>query len=417
MKNSNLVKGAALAILAAFISACGTQQEASENEISHPVVSVAQVVNERLTEWDTFTGRLEAPQNVELRARVSGYIDQVTFEEGAVVEAGDTLFVIDDRKFRAEVQRIEAELKSAQAKLTLAATEFERAEKLIARNAISTELLDQRRSQYSESIANVESMKASLQLAQLQLSYTRVEAPISGRVSRAMVTKGNYVNAGQSVLTSLVSIDKVYAYFDADEQTYLNYVRLAKEGARPSSRTNENPVVMGLANQKDFPYQGYIDFVDNQINPASGTIRGRAVFDNADGTFIPGLFARIKLVGSATYKGILIDDKAIGTDLNNKFVLVLGDDNVVKYRAVELGEKLNGLRIIKSGLNPEDRIVVNGLQRVRPGATVAPQLVQMADQDTMSKLQQAQLMIDQAFSRKQVAQKASNLPLSDEVDG
>ncbi|GLR71004.1 efflux RND transporter periplasmic adaptor subunit [Agaribacter marinus] len=402
MKLTTTIKGSLVALIAAAISACGTGETNESTQISQvqaPQVTVAQVVNERLTEWDTFTGRLEAPETVNLRPRVSGYIDQITFEEGAYVEAGQTLILIDDRPFKAEVKRFEASLASAHAQLRLATSEFERASNLITQKAISAELLDSRAAQLANAKAQVASVSASLELAQLQLSYTRIDAPISGRVSNALVTKGNYVNAGQSTLTTLVSTEKVYAYFDADEQTYLNYVKLSCEGSRPSSRTHENPVVMSLANENDFPHQGYIDFVDNQLNPRSGTIRGRAVFDNSNDTFIPGLFARIKLIGSATYEGILIDDKAIGTDLNNKFVLVLNDQNTVEYRAVTLGEKVNGLRIIKSGLQPKEYIVVNGLQRVRPGTPVTPRKVDMASKATITALKHTQHTIDESFKR------------------
>lgn len=406
MKLPNAIKSIVLISVAILLAACGTNAETNAATPLAPEVSVATVVNERLTEWDTFTGRLEAPESVNLRPRVSGYIDIVAFEEGAYVKAGEPLFFIDNRPFKAEVKRFEAARKSALAKLTLAESEYNRAANLIKKNAISAEMLDTRAAQLSEAEANLESVKASLELARLQLSYTRVEAPISGRVSRALVTKGNYVTAGQSTLTSLVSTKKVYAYFDADEQTYLYYVKLDREGSRPSSRTHENPVLMGLATDKDYPHQGYIDFVDNQINPTSGTIRGRAVFDNADGQFIPGLFARVRLVGSATYEGILIDDKAIGTDLNNKFVLVLTEQNTVEYRAVKLGEKLNALRIIKSGLAPNDQIVVNGLQRVRPGAAVTPIVVDMVSTETIAAIKKAQRVVDESYNRAQLA-KAS----------
>ncbi|WP_086932050.1 efflux RND transporter periplasmic adaptor subunit [Agarilytica rhodophyticola] len=406
MKLSTAIRSMTLASMAMLFAACGTKQ--NPNQASYiPNVSVAEVVYERLTEWDTFTGRLEAPRTVELRPRVSGYIDTVAFEEGAIVQAGEPLFFIDSRPFKAEVKRLEADLATAKARFELAQSEYQRAQTLIVKNAISEEVLDNRRAQFGEASAQQDAVAASLELARLQLSYTRVEAPITGRVSRAIITAGNFVSAGETVLTNLVSTNKVYAYFDADEQTYLNYVKLDREGKRPSTRDNGNLVVMGLASDKDFPYQGYIDFVDNSINPVSGTIRARAVFDNAQGEFIPGLFARVKLIGSASYEGILIDDKAIGTDLNNKFVLLLGDDNIVQYRAVELGEKVNGLRIIKQGLEAKDKIVVNGLQRVRPGTEVAPSTVMMASEKTIQSLRAMQAQIDATTPRPQLAKPAS----------
>ncbi|BDX06083.1 efflux RND transporter periplasmic adaptor subunit [Planctobacterium marinum] len=407
MSVKNSLRSSILALSALVISACGTH--AQENTAPPaPQVSVAQVIEQRLTEWDEFTGRLEAPQSVELTPRVSGYIDIVAFEEGDMVNVGDPLFFIDNKPFKAEVRRLEADLMNAEAQYELATSEAQRAENLLVKNAISQELADSRRAQLKQAKARVQSVEAALELARLNLSYTRVAAPIAGRVSRADFTKGNYVTAGQSVLTNLVSTDKVYAYFEADEQTYLHYVKLAREGSRPSSREHENLVLMGLASDKDYPHQGYIDFVDNRINPTSGTIRGRAVFDN-DGQFIPGLFARIRLVGSASYDGILIDDKAIGTDLSNKFVLVLDDNNQVQYRAVTLGEKLNGLRIIKSGLKAGEKIVVNGLQRVRPGAIVNPQVISMAETSQLQALRQIQSAIDDNYNRPALAQKAQNL--------
>ena len=264
---------------------------------------------------------------MSLRPRVSGYIDSIAFKEGATVEAGQPLFYIDDRSFKAEVRRLDAELADANSRLKLAKSSFVRATELAEKQAISDEILDSRVAELEQAKARLRSTTAAIEIAKLNLSYTKVTAPITGRISRALITAGNLVNAGQTELTSIVSGNRVYAYFDADEQTYLKYMALAKEGTRPSSREVKNPVYMGLANESDFPNEGYIDFIDNQINPATGTIRGRAVFDNAEGKFIPGLFTRIKLVGSASYDGILIDDKAVATDLGNKYVMVLDGDN------------------------------------------------------------------------------------------
>lgn len=368
-----------------------------------PQVVVAQVINERLTEWDEFTGRIQAPQTVQVRPRVSGYIDAVVFEEGAMVSAGDPLFLIDNKPLKAEVRRLKAELVSANSQLVLAKKEYKRAQNLVGSHAIAAGDVDSRLANQEQTQANAEAVRAALELAKLNLSYTNVTAPISGRVSNALITAGNYVAAGQNILTNIVSTEKVYAYFDADEQTHLKYSQLAKEGSRPSSRSTQNPVLMGLASDNDFPYHGFIDFVDNHVNESTGTIRGRAVFQNTDGSLIPGLFARIKLLGSASYQGILIDDKAIGTDLNNKFVLVLDENNMVQYRNVTLGERLNGLRIIKSGLSAGELIVVNGLQRVRPGGLVSPQVVDMTAPENLQALQSLQSKIDVSRSRAQFA--------------
>ncbi len=409
MSLMNSFKAGVLLSSIGLLSACSDNNaQAQQQQPQAPTVSVAPVIYERLTEWDEFTGRLESPESVELRPRVSGYIESVAFEEGSIVEAGKPLFFIDSRPFEAEIKRLDADLTGAKSQLKLAKISYERADTLTSRNTLSKEIFDNRFAELEQAKARVQSVVAALDLAKLNLSYTRVEAPITGRVSRAKITSGNYVSAGQSVLTSIVSIDRVYAYFDADEQTYLKYVQLAKEGARPSSRDVKNPVYMALANESNYPHEGYIDFVDNQVNPSTGTIRGRAVFQNNEGAFIPGLFARIKLVGSATYEGILIDDKAIGTDLNSKFVLVLDENNTVQYRPITLGEKLNGMRIVKSGLNAEDKIVVKGLQRVRPGTPVSPEFVPMVEQKTLDELHALQERIDDSLSRVRFEQHAYN---------
>lgn len=382
-----------IATAAMLLTGCETES-APEMQAYTPEVTVAKVITERVTEWDEFTGRIQAPQTVELRPRVSGYIDFVAFEEGAIVEEGEPLFFIENAPFRAEVKRLEAELFDAQSRLSQAEKEFKRAEALLVKNAISQELSDGRFTEKQRAHAQVKAIEAALESARLQLSYTRVEAPISGRISNALITKGNYVQAGQTVLSTLVSTDKVHVYFDADEQTYLKYAELAASGARESSRDVQNPVLMGLANSTDYPYQGVIDFVDNQVNAATGTIRGRAVFDNENGQFIPGLFARIRLLSSATFEGVLIDDRAIGTDLNNKYVLVVNDDNTLAYRQITLGEKIAGLRIVKSGLSGDETIVVNGLQRVRPGAEVNPVSTEMARPETVSAIRETQSLLD-----------------------
>lgn len=395
-----------------LLSACGVETSAQQQQMT-PAVSVAAVVHQRITEWDEFTGRLEAPESVSLRPRVSGFIDSIGFKEGAIVKAGEPLFYIDDRSFKAEIRRLEAELSDANSRLKLAKSSYIRATELTEKNAISDEVFDNRVAELEQAKARLRSTTAALEIAKLNLSYTQVTAPITGRVSRALITAGNLVTAGQTELTSIVSVNKVYAYFDADEQTYLKYMKLAQEGKRPSSRDVKNPVYMGLANDTGFPHEGYIDFIDNQVNPTTGTIRGRAVFENTKGNFIPGLFTRIKLVGSASYDGILIDDKAITTDLGKKYVLVLDSENKVQYRTITLGEKLNGLRVVTSGLNAEDSIVVNGLQRVRPGAQVNPEIVPMTESVTLEQLQAQQLRVDKSNERLNLVNKDSETLVSE----
>jgi multidrug efflux system membrane fusion protein len=393
-----LLTSAILISLLSLLVACDSQPQ-SQYTPQAPAVSVANIISERITEWDEFTGRLEAPQSVSLRPRISGYIESIQFKEGSLVNAGDVLFKIDDAIFKAEVKRLTATFADVSSQLKLAKSSYTRANELSSNKAISQELFDNRSAELEQAHARLRSTSAALEVAKLNLSYTQVKAPISGRVSSALMTKGNLVKAADTILTTLVSVGKVYAYFDADEQTYLKYMKLAKEGTRPSSRDVKNPVYLALANDQGYPHEGYMDFVDNQINPATGTIRGRAVFDNINGNFIPGMFARLKLVGSASYDGILIDDKAINTDLKNKYVLLMNAENKATYRAVTLGEKLNGLRIVKSGLKAGDQIIVNGLQRVQSGGLTQPTLVPMAKEVVLDGLHAMQLRIDNTLSR------------------
>ncbi len=411
MKTSSTVRTFILGSVAALVlAACGDPNAAQQAQApAAPQVSVAQVVNERITEWDEFTGRLQAPETVNLVPRVSGYIEEVNFSEGAVVKKGDLLFRIDPRPFAAEVTRLKAELQSAQSAADLAESDYKRAEKLSSSRAISAELLDSRLARKQQTAATVASVKAALERAVLDFSYTRITAPISGRVSYAMVTTGNYVTAGQSQLTSLMSTDKMYAYFDVDEQSYLKYARLAQAGKRADTRdATANPVYMALADDTAFSHTGSIDFVDNSVNQQTGTIRIRASFANSDNTLLPGLFARIRLVGSDSYDGILIDEKAVGTDLSNKYVLVVNADNQLEYRAVQLGDKVNGLRIVRSGLAATDRIVVNGLQRVMPNMQIEPRLVEMGSAEQLAAIRAAQQLLEQHSVLTAQADKPAN---------
>lgn len=395
MKSNKPLRIIMLTAVAAFVlSACGEQTAQQGPAPSAPMVDVAQVLHERVTEWDEFTGRLQAPESVTLIPRVSGYIDSVNFKEGALVKKGDVLFRIDPSVFEVEVARLKADLASAISAEQLATNDFERAHKLFDQKAVSAELLDTRESNKRQTAAAVASVKAALMRAELDLAYTQVQAPIDGRVSYANVTAGNYVTAGQSVLTSLVSTASMYAYFDVDEQTYLKYVKLTAEKKRNDPRAGDNPVYMALANERDYQHIGMVDFVDNAMDKQTGTIRVRASFDNEDNSLLPGLFARLRTAGSGAYEGILIDDKAVGTDLNNKFVLVVGADGLVEYRGVTLGEKVQGLRIVTQGLMAEDKIVVNGMQRVRPKMQIDPHMVEMVDSDKLEALRQAQLILD-----------------------
>ena len=384
-----------LALLAVLvISACGKTPDTAAS-MPAAKVSVAKVLEQPVNEWDEFTGRLEAPETVEIRPRVSGQIDEVAFTEGALVKKGDLLFQIDPRPFQAEVRRLEAQLAQARATATRSENEAQRGERLRLSNAISAELADSRTTAAQEARAAVAGIQAQLDLAKLNLSFTRVTSPINGRVSRAEITAGNLVTADVTPLTSVVSTDKVYAYFDADERVFLKYTQLARQGQRGQA----TPVYMGLSNEEGNPHLGQMNFVDNQVNPQTGTIRGRAVFDNKDGAYTPGLYARLKLVGSGTYSAVLINDEAVGTDLGKKFVLVMDAENKPAYRAVELGPKIEGLRIVRNGLSKDDTIIVKGLQRARPGSPVTPETVPMASEQTLA-----------ALAQQRKALEASNLP-------
>ncbi|UCJ15432.1 efflux RND transporter periplasmic adaptor subunit [Pseudomonas sp. MM211] len=388
-----------LALAATLVlAACGKSEDVAQQQMPAAKVTVAEVIEQPLNEWDEFTGRLEAPESVQIRPRVSGFVDKVSFNEGALVKKGDLLFQIDPRPFQAEVKRLEAQLQQSRANQARTVSESRRGERLREGNAISAELADARKTAAQEAQAAVAGIQAELDNARLNLSFTRVTAPIDGRVSRAEVTAGNLVTASESLLTSLVSTDKVYAYFDADERAFLKYTELARQSGQDSR--GKSPVYLGLSNEDGNPHLGQLDFLDNQVNPRTGTIRGRAVFDNADGRFTPGLYARLKLVGSDTYDATLIQDVAVGTDLGKKFVLVLGTDNKVVYRSVQLGPKLEGLRIVRDGLAKGERIVVNGLQRAIPGSTVDPQAVPMADEKTLAALERQRRAVASARAER-----------------
>jgi len=369
-----------------FLAACNKAQSPGPGGAPPPPqVSVAAVIEKEVNDWDEFTGRLEAVERVEIRPRISGYIEKIYFQQGAEVKKGDLLFEIDPRPLQAELARAEADLARANARLDLAQSDLARAEELVQSKAISQQGYEQLTSSRQDSDAAVKAAQAALLTARLNLDYTKIRSPINGRTSRAEVTAGNLVTGGgapSTLLTTVVSLDPIYAYFEGDEQVYLKYAELSRRGERPSSRDKRNPIYMGLSSEKGHPHQGYVDFVDNTLNPQTGTIRARAVFDNKERMFTPGLFARLKLVGSGTYRAMLVNDKAVGTDQSKKFVLVVGADNKAVYREVKLGPVIDGLRVVKLGLNSGEMIVVNGLQRVRPGDAVTPQTVSMLEADT-----------------------------------
>ena len=370
----------ATAIAAVVLNACG-RNEAAEHPAAAmlPQVTVAAAISRKVTEFGEFTGRFEAVERVEVRPRVSGYISSVNFTDGNEVKKGDVLFVIDPRPYVAERDKARAQLAQARSQLVLAKSERERATKLLGQHAISQEEFDTRTAGSEQAQANVEAAQAALDAAALNLEFTRVTAPISGRISRALVTSGNFVTNGQTLLTTLVSLDPIYVTFDGDEQAYLKYTKQLREGAHAASREGGNSVVVGLADESGFPHHGVMVFVDNALDPATGTIRSRALLDNHERIFTPGLFARIRLLGSSQHDAVLVNDSAIGTDQTVRYVLVVGADNKVAYRPVQLGPVIDGLRVVQSGLAPGETIVVNGLQRVRPGAQVQAQRVAMGE--------------------------------------
>ena len=379
---NRIVTASLLSLSAATFAGIGgcTSEATTAAAPQAPQVSVAAALERDVTEWDEFTGRLEAVESVEVRPRVTGYIESVNFHEGSIVRKGDLLFVIDPRPYRTELSKAEAELARAVARGELTATDAARSEKLLKIKAVSQEEYDQRANASREAGANIEAARAAVAAARLDLEFTRVTSPITGRVSKAVVTAGNLVTGGSNtapLLTTVVSIDPIYVSFEGDEQIYLKYNELARRGVRKSSRDAANPVFMALANEQGYPHRGEMVFVDNQVDPRTGTIRARAAFSNADGYLTPGLFARVKLLGQDSRRAVLVDDRAIGTDQNQKFVYVVDAENKVTYRSVKIGRLTDGLRIVQEGLTPGENVIVNGLQRVQPGAIVTPERVAM----------------------------------------
>ena len=357
--------GFLLPLSALLLQACTRVAAQTADAPPPPKIAVASVVSREVTEWDELTGRLEAVNSVAIRPRVSGFVAAIRFDEGAMVKKGDLLFEIDARPFQAEVDRLHAELERASATVHRAASELARADHLSSEDAMSSEERDRRVAFAKESAAQVAAVEAALRAAELNLEFTRVTSPIDGRVGRAIVTGGNLVSSGPgeaTLLTTVVSLDPIYASFEADEQTFQHY----------AARATGLPVRMAVANEDGFTHEGALEFLDNQINPETGTIRGRAVFRNRDRGLTPGAFVRLRLPGSVAYRALLIQDRAVGTDLDKRYVYTVSADGAVEYRPVQLGPIIDGLRVVRSGLKPNDVVVVNGLQRVRPGVHIEP---------------------------------------------
>lgn len=371
------LKAGATSILALILVSCGqADPQQGGSAPPPPAVTVANPVEKTVTEWDEYTGRFEAVDQVDVRARISGVLSEVKFRDGALVKEGDLLFVIDPRPFERILERERANLAAAQVRAEFASKDVERARPLLKNQTISEQVFDQRLQAEREAEAAVRSAEASVKSAELDVEFTQIRAPVAGRIGRRLVSEGNYVTGGSgsgTLLTTIVTTDPIHFYFDVSEADYLKYVRLDALGTRPSSRDNPNPVFLGLQDETSYPYRGRMDFVDNRIDEKTGTLRGRAVFDNPQQLFQPGLFARLRLAGSGEYKAIMLPDDAIATDQSNRLVYVVDDEGGVTPKIVTLGPLIDGLRVIRSGIEPTDWVIIKGLQRIRPGIKVAPE--------------------------------------------
>ena len=359
-----------------LLAACsGRSQQGGAYQPGTPEVTVGTPVQAQVTDWDEYTGRFAAVKSVDVRPRVSGYLEKVNFEEGAIIEKGTLLFVVDPRPYQATLDEKKADMERAQAQLELAQNELNRARRLYKTKAVSEEQLDSRIQAKDEALAGLDAARAQVKSAELDLEFTHIKAPISGRVSRALVSEGNLVSGGSensTLLTTIVSLDPIYFYFTSDERAYLHYIRLDRSGERESSYTTRNPVKLRIGDEENFQHEGYMDFVDNQIDRSTGTMLARAVFDNPDHIFVPGMFGKIRLLGEGPYPALLIPDEAVATDQSRKIVFTVDTDNVVHTSIVNPAQKYEGLRVIRSGLKPGDRVVINGIQRVREGIKVKP---------------------------------------------
>lgn len=362
------------ALLLASVAGCKRQQTV-QHQMPPPNVTLAKPEQRKVVEWDQYTGRLEAKESVEIRPRVSGWLDSIHFVEGKDVKAGDLLFTIDPRPYRMAADRVEADYLRSQSREAQTRSEFERVEKLVKSRAISEEDFDTRSKAYAEAQSSAKAAKAALDMARLDMEFTEVRAPISGRISRALVTKGNLVSAGMAgsgstLLTTLVSTSPIYLYVDVDEASSLRYRRLFAEGKRASALEQRIPCEMALGDEQGWPHKGFVDFVDNRVDPNTGTIRARAVFEAEGRPLAPGFFARLRVPGSEEYTAMLVPESCIGSDQANRFVFVANPQGIAEVRPVKLGTAIDGMRVIREGLKGDENIIVNGQARVRPGIPV-----------------------------------------------
>ena len=366
--------GPLMVLLAVTLSGCGDKPPA-QAAAGPPPVTVAQPTKRTVTDWDEFTGRFEAVEEVQVRARVGGFVNSVEFRDGAIVRAGDLLYVIDSRPFEAVAEQADGQLSDARAKAELAKRELDRALTLVQTSAVSESIVDQRRQTLQAAHAAEMQAEGALKAANLNIEFTHVLAPMAGRVSRHLVSVGNLVQGSEgnaTLLTSIVTLDPIYIYFDVDEATYLKNNKLWFEGRRPSSRDTPNPVQVTLTGETKPSHDGKMDFLDNRLDVSTGTLRSRAVIPNKDFSILPGQFGRVRLIGSSPYDALLLPDTAIATDQSRKIVFVVKDDDTVEAKPVTLGPLDEGLRVIRDGLKAEDRVIVDGIQRARVGAKVTP---------------------------------------------
>jgi multidrug efflux system membrane fusion protein len=376
-----------IGIAAALLAACGGN---GQQQMPPPDVNVAAVVEKQVTEWDEYSGHVEAIQSAEIRPRVGGHLQAIHYEEGGLVKEGQLLFTIDSREYKAAADAAAADASRAEARVALAEQELKRAETLIGERAISQGELDQRRMEAQQAQADVLAARANLARAKLDLGFTSIRAPFDGRAGEALVKPGNLVAPNQTLLTTVVSVDPVYVSFTGDERAFLRYQEIVRAGNAESPREGGTPVLVGLANEEGFPHKGTVDFIDNALNPATGTIRARAVVPNPDNRFTPGLFARVRLLGETLPEALLIHEQAVLTDQDRRYVYILGEKNAAERRDVTLGAPVEGLRIVESGLKAGDKVIVNGMRKVFfPGQPVNPHDVPM-DQPNLPTPQPAQ---------------------------